>query len=42
MVVGGSDDGLDVSGLDVELVRCVNVAEMVQLIHFALQTPHTV
>ena len=38
---GGEGDGVgdesEVSALDVELVRCVNVQEMVDLIHFASQ-----
>ena len=35
-----NDGGSEVSALDVELVRCVTVREMVHLIHFALQS-HT-
>ena len=33
--------GSEVSALDVELVRCVSVQEMVQLIHFALQPTYS-
>ena len=44
-VLGGEDAGgvgdSAVSALDVELVRCVSVQEMVQLIHFALQPTYT-
>ena len=41
--VVGSGQGVEseVSALDVELVRCVRVQEMVQLIHFALQPTYT-